>query len=143
MEFEEPLKEYLRTIQSIKLVLADRAQAYKSYRELADAARLKELHLEKLRVVRADKVHNVEIEVKELLIQSDEAKTRFDAIVTTMQQEILRFQEEKTRDLGQVLHDFAQGQAQMSSEIADTWRALIPALGVTGNGDASKATLSS
>lgn len=128
MNFEEPLKEYVRTVQSIKVVMADRAQAYRQQRELAESAKLKEINLEKLRVVRPDKVLEAEADFKETKIQSEEARKRFEMIVKSMQHEMARFQEQRTRDLSAVFYEFARMQAQLANDTADAWRTLLPKL---------------
>lgn len=45
-----------------------------------------------------------------------------------MNQDMLRFQEGKTLDLGLVLQNFARAQAQLSMSTADTWGTLLPEL---------------
>ena len=45
MKFEEPLKEYVRIVQEIKTVIADRALAFKQQQELTESVKLKELNL--------------------------------------------------------------------------------------------------
>ncbi|KAL2613303.1 hypothetical protein R1flu_024995 [Riccia fluitans] len=128
MKFEEPIKEYVRIIQSIKNVMADRAQAYRLQKDLSEAFKLKELNLEKLRLVRPDKVAEAEVEVREMKVQSDVARARFEDIVRLMAQEMERFQEEKAKDLGAILQDFARAQAQLAADTADAWRTLLPEL---------------
>lgn len=128
MNFEEPLKEYVRTVQSIKTVMTDRAQAFRQQRELMEAAKLKEINLEKLRVVRPDKLAEAEADFKETRIQSEEACKRFEVIVKSMHQEMVRFQDQRTRDLSIVFYEFARTQAQVAKDTADTWRTLLPKL---------------
>ncbi|KAG6544365.1 hypothetical protein Mapa_014199 [Marchantia paleacea] len=128
MNFEEPIKEYVRIIQSIKAVMVDRAQAYRLQKDLSEAFKLKELNLEKMRLVRPDKVGESEVDVKEMKVQSEEARARFQEIVKLMDQEMERFQEEKTKDLGAILQDFARTQAQLAADTADAWRSLLPEL---------------
>lgn len=64
----------------------------------------------------------------QMKVQSDEARARFQDIVKLMDQEMERFQEEKTRDLGAILQDFARAQAQLAADTADAWRTLLPEL---------------
>ncbi|BBN17760.1 sorting nexin-1/2 [Marchantia polymorpha subsp. ruderalis] len=128
MNFEEPIKEYVRIIQSIKAVMVDRAQAYRLQKDLSEACKLKELNLEKMRLVRPDKVGESEVDVREMKVQSEEARARFQQIVRLMDQEMERFQEEKTKDLGAILQDFARTQAQLAADTADAWRSLLPEL---------------
>ncbi|KAF3776158.1 Sorting nexin 1, partial [Nymphaea thermarum] len=45
MNFEEPLKDYVRAVQSIKATMADRANAFSQQCELTETAKLKEINL--------------------------------------------------------------------------------------------------
>lgn len=50
----------------------------------------------------------------------------FEQIVKLMDEEMVRFQEEKTADLGLAFHEFAKGQAKLGKDIAAAWRSLLP-----------------
>ncbi|KAM2878333.1 hypothetical protein FF1_013949 [Malus domestica] len=45
MNFEEPLKDYVRAVQSIKATIAERANAFRQQCELAETIKLKEINL--------------------------------------------------------------------------------------------------
>ncbi|KAL5545797.1 hypothetical protein UlMin_005484 [Ulmus minor] len=128
MNFEEPLKDYVRAVQSIKATIAERANAFKQQCELAETIKLKEINLDKLMLMRSDRVGEAEHEYKELKAASEEATRRFETIVRLMNEEIVRFQEQKTIDMGIAFHDFAKGQARLANGIADAWRSLLPKL---------------
>lgn len=64
----------------------------------------------------------------QLKAESEEATKRFETIVKLMNEEIVRFQEQKTLDMGLAFHEFAKGQARLANGIADAWRSLIPKL---------------
>lgn len=55
-----------------------------------------------------------------------DATRRFDTIVKRMNEEIVRFQEQKTMDMGAAFHEFAKGQAHLANGIAEAWRSLLP-----------------
>jgi sorting nexin-1/2 len=143
MTFEEPIKEYVRIIQSIKTAMVDRATAYRLQKELTETYKLKELNLEKLKLVRPDKVAEAEAEVREIRIQSTDARMRFEEIVKLMAQEMERFQEEKTRDLGSILLNFARAQAQLAADTADAWRTLLPELDAVSQAELTSQNSSS
>ncbi|KAK9127834.1 hypothetical protein Syun_016631 [Stephania yunnanensis] len=128
MNFEEPLKDYVRAVQSIKATMVERANAFRQQCELAETIKLKEINLDKLMLTRSEKVGEAEIEYKELKVEGEEATRRFETIVHRMNEEIVHFQEQKTLDLGLAFHEFAKGQAQLANEIADAWRSLLPKL---------------
>lgn len=64
----------------------------------------------------------------QLKADSEEATRRFDTIVRLMNEEIVRFQEQKTIDMGVAFHEFAKGQARLANSVADAWRSLLPKL---------------
>ncbi|KAJ6756079.1 hypothetical protein OIU79_028483 [Salix purpurea] len=128
MNFEEPLKDYVRAVQSIKATITERANAFRHQCELAETMKLKEINLDKLMLTRSDKVGEAEHEYKELKAESEEATGRFETMVRLMNEEIVRFQEQKTLDMGIAFHEFAKGQARLANSIADAWRSLLPKL---------------
>lgn len=128
MNFEEPLKDYVRAVQSIKATIAERANAFRQQCELAETMKLKEINLDKLMLTRSDKVGEAEIEYKELKAESEDSTRRFETIVRLMNEEIVRFQEQKTLDMGIAFHNFSKGQARLANSIADAWRSLLPKL---------------
>ncbi|XP_076881276.1 sorting nexin 1-like isoform X2 [Bidens hawaiensis] len=128
MNFEEPLKDYVRSVQSIKGTIAERANAFKHQCELAETIKLKEIDLNKMRLIRSEKLFDAEHEYEELKADSQEPTRRFETIVKLMNEEIVRFQEQKTQDMGRAFHEFAKGQARLSNAIADAWRSLLPKL---------------
>ncbi|CAJ1968134.1 unnamed protein product [Sphenostylis stenocarpa] len=127
MNFEEPLKDYVRAVQSIKATIAERASAFRRQCELAETMKLKEINLDKLMLIRSDKVAEAEHEYKEAT-ESEQATKTFETIVKLMNQEMERFQEQKTLDMGIAFHEFAKGQARLANGIADAWRSLLPKL---------------
>uniref|UniRef100_A0A5B6ZPS5 Putative sorting nexin 1 n=1 Tax=Davidia involucrata TaxID=16924 RepID=A0A5B6ZPS5_DAVIN len=128
MNFEEPLKDYFRAVQSIKATIGERASAFRQQCELAETVKLKEIDLNKLRLTRSEKMLDAEHEYEELKADGEEATRRFETIVRLMNEEIVRFQEQKTLDMGLAFHEFAKGQARLANGIADAWRSLLPKL---------------
>lgn len=64
----------------------------------------------------------------QLKADSEDATRRFETIVRLMDEEMGRFQEQKTIELGVAFHEFAKGQACLANGIADAWRSLLPKL---------------
>lgn len=128
MHFEEPLKDYVRAVQSIKATIAERATAFKKQCELAETIKFKEIDLNKYRLTRSEKLAEAEREYEMLKAEGEEASRRFDTIVRLMNEEIIRFHEQKTSDMGLAFHEFAKGQARLANGIADAWRSLLPKL---------------
>lgn len=64
----------------------------------------------------------------QLKADSEEATKKFEHIVRVMNEELARFQEQKTADIGLAFHEFAKGQAKLAKDIADAWRSVLPKL---------------
>ncbi|MED6162740.1 Sorting nexin-1 [Stylosanthes scabra] len=128
MNFEEPLKDYVRAVQSIKATIAERANAFRKQCQLAETVKLKEIELERQRLHRSEKLAEAEREYNELKAESEQATKTFESIVRLMNEEIGRFQEQKTIDMGIAFHEFAKGQARLANDIAGAWRSLLPKL---------------
>ncbi|MCH92631.1 sorting nexin 1-like, partial [Trifolium medium] len=106
--------------------IAERANAFRRQCELAETMKLKEINLDKLMLIRSEKVAEAEREYHEA--KSEQATKTFETIVKLMNEEIGRFQEQKTLDMGIAFHEFAKGQARLANGIADAWRSLLPKL---------------
>ena len=65
---------------------------------------------------------------RQLKADSEDATRRFETIVRLMDEEMGRFQEQKTIEMGVAFHEFAKGQARLANGIADAWRSLLPKL---------------
>ncbi|CAL4953537.1 unnamed protein product [Urochloa decumbens] len=126
--FEEPLKDYVRAVQSIKATMMDRANAFRQHFDLDQERKYKELNLEKLKFMNPEKYAEAESEFRELKADSEEATKKFEHIVRLMNEELARFQEQKTADIGLAFHEFAKGQAKLAKDIADAWRSILPKL---------------
>ncbi|MED6182138.1 Sorting nexin-1 [Stylosanthes scabra] len=128
MNFEEPLKDYVRAVQSIKATIAERANAFRNQCQLAETVKLKEIELERQRLHRYEKLAEAEREYDELKAESKQATKTFESIVRLMNEEIGRFQEQKTLDMVIAFHEFTKGQARLANDIAGAWRSLLPKL---------------
>ncbi|PWZ33754.1 Sorting nexin 1 [Zea mays] len=63
--FEEPLKDYVRAVQSIKATMLDRANAFRQHFDLDQERKYKELNLEKLKFMNPEKYAEAESEFRE------------------------------------------------------------------------------
>ncbi|RLN05199.1 hypothetical protein C2845_PM13G14150 [Panicum miliaceum] len=63
--FEEPLKDYVRAVQSIKATMMDRANAFRQHFDLDQERKYKELNLEKLKFMNPEKYAEAESEFRE------------------------------------------------------------------------------
>ncbi|ONK71303.1 uncharacterized protein A4U43_C04F7080 [Asparagus officinalis] len=82
---------------------------------------------DKLMLIQSEKAAEAEIEYKELKSESVEATQKYETIVKLMSEEIVRFQEQKTADMGLAFHEFSKGQERLK-DVANAWRSLLPKL---------------
>ncbi|MED6182135.1 Sorting nexin-1 [Stylosanthes scabra] len=83
---------------------------------------------ERQRLHRSEKLAKAEREYNELKAESEQATKTFESIVRLMNEEIGRFQEQKTLDMGIAFHEFVKGQARLANDITGAWRSLLPKL---------------
>eukprot|EP00210_Caulerpa_lentillifera_P001766 g1696.t1 len=128
--FEAPMKEFTRLMKSVKNVITDRATALSAVHQAKlnlDSHRVK---VERLRGApgRHEKVIEAEQEVERAEVKKKEASENYENLVKTMSLEITRFQEERATEMSKVLRDFALAQAQLASQSAKEWGALVAEL---------------
>eukprot|EP00270_Netrium_digitus_P010289 TRINITY_DN3187_c0_g1_i1.p1 TRINITY_DN3187_c0_g1~~TRINITY_DN3187_c0_g1_i1.p1 ORF type:complete len:401 (-),score=131.29 TRINITY_DN3187_c0_g1_i1:86-1288(-) len=130
MNFEEPLKEYIRILQAVKATLHDREMAFKQQNELAADIELKTSKLTRLKASspppRGDRLLELEMDVKDAIKRAEDAKARYSDILKHTKAEIIRFQKEKMADILKILSDFARLQADVSRDTTAMWRAIVP-----------------
>ncbi|MBA0809450.1 hypothetical protein Gohar_025101 [Gossypium harknessii] len=135
MNFEEPVKDYVRAVQSIKVTIGERANAFRHQCELAETMKLKEINLYASSLPYftplSSSLFFLAIYCWRTLClkaEREEVTRRFETIVRRMNEEIVRFQEQKTQDMRIAFHEFAKGQVRLAKSIADAWRSLLPKL---------------
>lgn len=133
--FEAPLKEFTRIMKSVKAVMIDRSNAL-SLRQQAktdlDKLRVKLNKLKGRPGIREDQVNEMEREVDAADLRLRNAKEGYEKIVEKMSEEMGRFQRDRAGEMSMVLRDFALAQAQLASESAKGWSALVSELQPTG-----------
>ena len=66
--------------------------------------------------------------VMRLREESEQATRTFETIAKLMNEEMVRFQEQKNLDMGIAFHEFAKGQARLANGIAEVRQSLLPKL---------------
>lgn len=128
--FEAPMKEFTRMMKSVKNVIADRATALTVVHQAKmnlDSHRVK---VERLRGApgKQEKVIEAEQEVERAEAKKKAASDNYENLVKSMSLEITRFQKERATEMSKVLRDFALAQAQLASQSAKEWGALVAEL---------------
>ncbi|GBG61408.1 hypothetical protein CBR_g20439 [Chara braunii] len=129
-KLEQPLREYVRMILSIKHVMSDRQSALSQWQQGTAELASKRVKLERLKQaqppVRAERIAEMDAEIEECKKREEELKRAYEVLVETMHAEMVRFQQQKTQDLATIMRNFALAQARLADETAKVWQSLLP-----------------
>mmetsp|Transcript_2110 Transcript_2110/g.7533 ORF Transcript_2110/g.7533 Transcript_2110/m.7533 type:complete len:442 (-) Transcript_2110:107-1432(-) len=130
INLEEPFKEYIRYVMSVKDVMEDRATLLLDLRTQNQSVSMKTSRLEKLRGTQAppEKVKVAERELQDQTRKAEVAKERYDSIVQQMDHEMATFYKERSADIQTCIREYASSQVRLSNEAAVAWKAILPAL---------------
>lgn len=126
--FEAPMKEFMRTMKSIKTVINDRSSSLTALQQAKANLESLRLKLNKLRSTpgtREDRILETEREVEAAEERVQNAKSDYENIVERMSEELGRFQKERAVEMSVVLRDFALAQAKLASQNARDWGLLV------------------
>lgn len=115
-------------MKSVKAVIADRTAAMNAFNSSKSSYESLQAKLSKLRGApntKQEKILEAEREVETAEVRMKEMQQAYEAIVEKMSQEITRFQKERALEMSAVLRDFALSQAQLASQSAKEWSALV------------------
>eukprot|EP00744_Colponema_vietnamica_P005995 GILI01008733.1.p1 GENE.GILI01008733.1~~GILI01008733.1.p1 ORF type:complete len:550 (-),score=211.34 GILI01008733.1:223-1770(-) len=131
LNFEEPVRDYLRVITGIKEALKSRNNAIVSMMQAESNAQTKRAKLTKLMQTApptSDKVQSAEREVEEAERRLGSAKLQLERLSITLTKEIRRFREEKEKDIKHLISDMVRMQVDHATKVQAAWAALVPAL---------------
>lgn len=124
VKFEEPLRELLRSIQSAKKTIEDRDDSLvaKIHAQLQVDSRKGTLaKLQSTPGTRQDKIMEAERHVQQAMRQSEDAATRYAALIERMNGDIDRFQKDRTRELKELLVQFSQVEKEAHLATSKAW----------------------
>ena len=136
--FEEPMKDYIRLLASVKSAITAREAALKAYNGAASSLASKKERLEKLRTSggKEDKIAALAREVSEGEESVSLTKSEYETIVARVDAEMARFQTEKLTDFKTYVTSFIKLQIEYSERIQASWRELLPRLEEIDSGSA-------
>eukprot|EP00878_Enallax_costatus_P016879 GHUV01017718.1.p1 GENE.GHUV01017718.1~~GHUV01017718.1.p1 ORF type:complete len:395 (+),score=141.91 GHUV01017718.1:1633-2817(+) len=130
-KFEAPLKEAVRSVRSVTAVCSDRAAALVAHMMAKHDVDAKKVKWAKLRGTPGsppERLAEAEREVSEAEARLRSSKIAYEELVSTMTEELNRWQKERSADMSALLRDFALAQASMSSEGVKAWSGLLAEL---------------
>jgi sorting nexin-1/2 len=130
MQFEEPLKDYLKTIHAVKLALQKRQNKRLTYTTSLSEVNTKRANLAKLRATPGAeaKAYGAEMSLKRGEGAADVARDEFATVSQRVLREVDRFKREKGDEMRRVVLDYITLQIDYNKKMEQVWAELLPKL---------------
>ena len=130
MEFDEPLRDYLRTIHAVKLALQRRHEKRLTYTTCLTEVNVKRANLAKFRATPGAeaKAYGAEMSLKRGEVAADAARDEFATVSQRVLREVDRFKREKGDDMKRVVLDYVNAQIEYNRKMEQLWSDLMPKL---------------
>ena len=129
-QFEEPLKDYLKTIYAVKLALQKRHDKRLTYTTALSEVNTKRTNLAKLRATPGAeaKAYGGEMSLKRGEAAADAARDEFATVSQRVLREVDRFKREKGDEMRRVVLDYITLQIDYNRKMEQVWADLLPKL---------------
>lgn len=129
-QFEEPLRDYLKTIQAVKLALQKRHEKRLTYSTYLSEVNTKRGNLAKLRATPGAeaKAYGAEMSLKRGEANADAARDEFATVSQRVLREVDRFKREKGDEMRRVVLDYINLQIAYNKKMEQVWAELLPKL---------------
>jgi len=125
--FEAPMKEFMRSVRAAKKSMSDRSDALaarQAARADVDAKRARLTRLRATPGLTEEKVMEAERDLQTAMAKADDATQAYSEIVQRMDSDITRFQQERVKEVGNVLALFWEVEAKAAADSAKLWGQL-------------------
>lgn len=129
-QFEDPLQDYIKTINSVKMALQRRHEKRLTYSTCLGAVENKQATLSKLRMTPGQeaKAYAMEMSLRRAQEASQVGQDDFAAVSQRVLREVDRFKREKAEDMRRTVLDYINLQVEYNKRMEGIWAALIPQL---------------
>lgn len=129
-KLEEPLKDYLKTIQAVKLALNRRHDKRVSYTALLHEIQTREGNLHRLRMTPGSegKAYSTEMSLQRYQAAAEVAREEYAECSQRVLREVDRFKREKAEEMKMVVLDFIMLEIKVNREMEKVWAELVPKL---------------
>ena len=129
-QFEEPLKDYLKTIHAVKLALQQRHEKRLTYTTCLSEVNTKRANLNRLRATPGAqaKAYGAEMSLKRGEAAADVARDEFATVSQRVLREMDRFKREKGDEMRRVVLDYITLQIEYNKKMEQVWADLLPKL---------------
>ena len=129
-QFEEPLRDYLKTIYAVKAALQKRHDRRLTLTTCMSEVNTKRANLAKLRATPGAeaKAYGAEMSLKRGEAAADAARDEFATVSQRVLQEVDRFKREKGDEMRRVVLDYINLQIAYNQKMEQVWADLLPKL---------------
>jgi sorting nexin-1/2 len=129
-QFEEPLQDYIKTINAVKLALQRRHEKRVTYSTCLADTESKQQQFYKLRSQLGSeaKAYSLELSSRRAQEAADLARDDFCACSQRVLREVDRFKREKAEDMRRTVLDYINLQVEYNKRMEEIWSTLIPEL---------------
>jgi len=130
IEFDEPLRDYLKTIYAVKLALQRRHEKRLTYTTCLSEVNAKRANLAKYRATPGAeaKAYGADMSLKRGEAAADAARDEFATVSQRVLREVDRFKREKGDDMKRVVLDYITAQIEYNKKMEQLWANLLPQL---------------
>ena len=129
-KLDEPFKDYLKTIQAVKLALGRRHDKRVSYTALLHEIQTREGNLHRLRMTPGSeaKAYSTEMSLQRYQAAAEVAREEYAECSQRVLREVDRFKREKAEEMKLLVLDFIMLEIKVNREMETIWGELIPQL---------------
>lgn len=139
IEFDEPLRDYLKTIHAVKLALQRRHEKRLTYTTCLSEVNVKRANVARFRATPGAeaKAYGAEMSLKRGEVNADAARDEFATVSQRVLREVDRFKREKGDDMKRVVLDYVTAQVEYNRKMEQLWADLLPQLECLAGGDSA------
>jgi sorting nexin-1/2 len=129
-QFEEPLQDYIKMINAVKLALQRRHEKRLTYSTCLSEVESKQTQLGKLRaqIGQEGKAYALEMSLHRAREAAHVAQEDFATVSQRVLREVDRFKREKSEDMRRTVLDYINLQVEYNKRMEQVWAVLIPQL---------------
>lgn len=136
-QFEEPLKDYIKTIHAVKLALQKRHEKRVTYTTCLSEVATKRANLARLKATPGSeaKAFGADLSLKRGESAAEIAKEEFITVSQRVLREVDRFKREKGEAMKQTVLEYITLQIEYNKKMEEAWTQLLPQLEKVDCGD--------
>lgn len=130
VRFEDPLTDYIRMIQEVKIALQKRQEKRRNYSNAIMDMGSKETQSMKLKGImgKEEKSYHADMMLEKAKEDAEIAREEFATVSQRVLREVDRFKREKADDMRRTVMDYIDLQIEYNRRMEEIWASLVPQL---------------